>query len=365
MKILHIINSLGNGGAEKNLVRLIENDKKNSHEIIILKTNNFYSNILKKTDTKIYTLNLSLNKNLLNAFRKMHKIIKKNNSSFVMCWMYHACIVGSILYLFNIKINLIWNIRHSSFKIGKSKLSTIFLARVIMPFFHLVPKAIVYNSKYSLKVHNFFFYFNKKNTVIHNGFSIPEKFFKKNLFVKNNLIKIGFIGRYNHQKNHYFFFNFLSLLDEKKINFSAYLVGNGINKNNSSLNYIIKKFDLKNKIFFLKEKNNINEYYQNFDIVISTSFYGESFPNILAESMINRTICLAPNIGENKFIIKNKNLIYERNNINDLLYKFQKITNIKNKKKRKLISEQLFKRAKNKLTMKNMIYKYNKLFKSL
>ena len=28
MKILHIINSLGNGGAEKNLVRLIENDKK-------------------------------------------------------------------------------------------------------------------------------------------------------------------------------------------------------------------------------------------------------------------------------------------------------------------------------------------------
>ena len=28
MKILHIVNSLGNGGAEKNLVRLIENDKK-------------------------------------------------------------------------------------------------------------------------------------------------------------------------------------------------------------------------------------------------------------------------------------------------------------------------------------------------
>ena len=31
MKILHIINSLGNGGAEKNLVRLIL--IKNSHEI--------------------------------------------------------------------------------------------------------------------------------------------------------------------------------------------------------------------------------------------------------------------------------------------------------------------------------------------
>ena len=74
--------------------------------------------------------------------------------------------------------------------------------------------------------------------------------------------------------------------------------------------------------------------------------------------MINRTICLAPNIGENKFIIKNKNLIYEKNNISDLLYKFQKITNIKNKKSGKLIKEQLFRRAKNKLTMKNMIYKY-------
>ena len=42
-----------------------------------------------------------------------------------------------------------------------------------------------------------------------------KKIFKKNFFIKNNLIKIGFIGRYNHQKNHHFFFKFLSLLDEK------------------------------------------------------------------------------------------------------------------------------------------------------
>ena len=49
--------------------------------------------------------------------------------------------------------------------------------------------------------------------------------------------------------------------------------------------------------------------------------------------MINKTICLAPNIGENKFIIKNKNLIYEKNNIYDLLFKFQKIVNIKKNKK--------------------------------
>ena len=49
MKICHIINSLGNGGAEKNLIRISLNQiKKNKVTIITLKKKNFYHQILKK-----------------------------------------------------------------------------------------------------------------------------------------------------------------------------------------------------------------------------------------------------------------------------------------------------------------------------
>ena len=53
MKICHIINSLGNGGAEKNLVRLSLNQIKNNKVIIItLKKKNFFYKILKKKRLK-------------------------------------------------------------------------------------------------------------------------------------------------------------------------------------------------------------------------------------------------------------------------------------------------------------------------
>ena len=185
------------------------------------------------------------------------------------------------------------------------------------------------------------------------------------MFNKKNFLKIGFVGRFSPQKNHYFFFKFLSKLKKNNINFNAFLVGRKVNKNNQMLENLVEKFNLKKNIKYLKEKNNIDLYYQKFDLLISTSFYGESFPNILAESMINKTICLAPDVGENYFIINNKNLIYKKNDLNDLYLKFSNILKFKNKKKWYLLEEKLHNRAKHKLTIKKMLLQYDNLFNSL
>jgi glycosyltransferase involved in cell wall biosynthesis len=365
MKITHIINGLGNGGAEKNLLRLIIKDKKNNHEVIVLRKINFYNNVLKKEKIRFYQFDLSFNLNLYFSIKKINQIIKKSRPDILMCWMYHASLLGTLITLLKRKIKLIWNIRHSSFVIGKSKFATIFLARFIMPFFQLTPKAIVYNSLHSLKIHNIFYFLKKKQIVIRNGFELPLKKNKKNKTNEKNFLKIGFVGRFSPQKNHYFFFEFLSKLKLNNINFTAFLVGRKINKSNHILINLVKKFNLEKNIKLLKEKKNIDSYYQKFDILISTSFYGESFPNILAESMINKTICLAPNVGENYFIINNKNLIYKKNNLNDLYLKFNNIIKFKNKKRWHLLKRNLYNRAKTKLTIEKMLMQYENLFNSL
>ena len=48
MKIIHIINSMANGGAESVLYRIIKNDNKNEHIIILLLSENFYKKELEK-----------------------------------------------------------------------------------------------------------------------------------------------------------------------------------------------------------------------------------------------------------------------------------------------------------------------------
>ena len=48
-KITHIINSLGDGGAERNLFNLVSADRKNNlHTIIVLSKKNKYSKLFKK-----------------------------------------------------------------------------------------------------------------------------------------------------------------------------------------------------------------------------------------------------------------------------------------------------------------------------
>ena len=78
-------------------------------------------------------------------------------------------------------------------------------------------------------------------------------------------------------------------------------------KNKELINHIVKN-DIKDKIIFLKTKTDIFNYFNLFDVTISTSVYGESFPNILAESSLASTPCIASNFGENKLILKRFNL---------------------------------------------------------
>ena len=143
------------------------------------------------------------------------------------------------------------------------------------------------------------------------------------------------------------------------------MVGNNVNKNNKNLKELVNRYNLHKNVIFLKEKKNIDNYYQRFDLVISTSFYGESFPNILAESMMNKTICIAPNIGENLFIINDKKLIYKKNDLSDLYIKYTKILKYKDKKQWFLLQNKLHNRVKNELTIKKMLYSYNNLFSSI
>ena len=112
MKIIHIINGLGNGGAEKNLIRFTLYDKKNNHKIIILKKTNFYRKLLKKSKIRCYQFDLSFDKYLLNDLKKIFFLIKKEKPKILMCWMYHACFLGSLINLYEKNLKLIWNIRH-------------------------------------------------------------------------------------------------------------------------------------------------------------------------------------------------------------------------------------------------------------
>ena len=58
MKVIHIITSLGDGGAEHTLFKICKHDIVNNHIVISLKGSGKYFSLLNKLGIKVYCLNL-------------------------------------------------------------------------------------------------------------------------------------------------------------------------------------------------------------------------------------------------------------------------------------------------------------------
>ena len=59
MKIVHIITSLGSGGAENTLYKICKYDNQNEHIVITLKKGGKYLKLLNKRGDKVYSLDIN------------------------------------------------------------------------------------------------------------------------------------------------------------------------------------------------------------------------------------------------------------------------------------------------------------------
>ena len=158
-------------------------------------------------------------------------------------------------------------------------------------------------------------------------------FRKKNKIQKNDIV-LGYAGRYAKEKNIKSLLIAFSKLIKNHKNICLYMVGKNINLSNSELNDVIKNLNISHKVIFLDEQKNLLKFYNGIDLLLLTS-HSESFPNVIAESMLCSTPVLSSNVGCAKKIIGKYGFIMKKNDhlsIQKNLNKFVKIYNYKKNK---------------------------------
>ena len=201
--------------------------------------------------------------------------------------MYHACFL-TIFINFFFKKKIIWLIRHGELNKKYSKNTTI-LIKFIMKLFSNLPQGVLYCSKFSKNIHEYYGIINSISKIIPNGVDVRK--FKFNSIIRNKLRRrfkiskdyftIGVVGRNNPQKNHKQLFRILSNSRLNKLKIAVVLIGKDVKKFKS----IAKVKNQNHKFIFLNEIKDIHNYYSMFDLNLSLSTYGESFPNVLIEGM--------------------------------------------------------------------------------
>lgn len=129
----------------------------------------------------------------------------------------------------------------------------------------------------------------KSYTFIKNGLeidkytfnqSVREKLRKQYNFDKEALV-IGHIGRFEKQKNHEFLIDIFAEVSRTRSN--AYLVLIGVGSLEQSMEEKVKKYQLEDKVLFLGEISNVNEYLQMIDIFVLPSLF-EGLPIVGIEA---------------------------------------------------------------------------------
>ena len=368
MKVIHIITGLGDGGAEHALYKICKYDVANKHFVISLKSPGKYFSLLKKVGIKVYCLDIKFFS--INKFIFLVKLLRSLKPDIVQTWLVHADFLGSIAARLAGINNILWNVRYSNIEIGKAKLTTIFIIKILSLLSYLIPKFIITVSKKAKKIYKVAGYNKKIFKFIPNGYDLSilkvnklqKVNFKKNIKIKKKVPLIGNVARYDPQKDHFNLLNALSLIRQKNINFFCVLVGFNINQNNIDLISEIKRLKLSNHVKLLDQTDNVSQVMNGLDIHVLSSSYGEGFPNVVAESMACGTPCIVTDVGDSFFIVGKTGWVVPPKNSIKLANAIEKALREKDTNKWNKRCNKARLRIKEKFSIGKMITSYNEVW---
>ena len=220
-KVIHFITSLGLGGAELVLFKLLQNKNKFiEHEVICLNSGGVLKKKIEKLKIKVKCLSLEKNfiKNSFACYKYLNTI--KKNRIIVQTWLPHADLYGSLVCKLAGLNKIIWNIRISNITFKSFKISTIFIIFFNSLISRLIPAKIISCSKAGIDFHTKIGYKKNLFKLIPNGFDPAKKSIRSNKYSK--YFTVGMFSRYHKVKNHQYLFNSIKILQKKISSLKSY-----------------------------------------------------------------------------------------------------------------------------------------------
>ncbi|NLS07795.1 glycosyltransferase [Rhizobium sp. P32RR-XVIII] len=231
---------------------------------------------------------------LANATFKLAKLIKRERPRVVVCWMYHAMIVGTLSALLaRGRTPVIWNVRQSLddwASMTRSSRAAVTMAKWLS--WH--PTGFIFNSARALRMHTAAGYRTRNAVVIPNGFELPQLPSPRPRTAK----RIGIAARFHPQKDHLTFFSAAALLLQAHPELTFVAAGSGLSWQNPAATQMISAAGLpRHSVEMLDEIEDMASFYQSIDI-LALSSRTEGFPNVLAEAMSYGLPVVTTDVGD-------------------------------------------------------------------
>ena len=230
---------------------------------------------------------------------RLAQIIEEERPSAVLCWMYHAMVVGTLAAKFSRRsTRLYWNVRQSLDDRSVLSFSTrtaLRLSRMLSPS----PDAIIFNSERALKLHRDFGYRNTNMRFIPNGFTVDEPASR----VPTAVRVFGIAARLNPQKDYRTFFKAAAIVARRHPDVRFIAVGLGLSDDNEHVRQMISKSGVPpGSVALAGECSDMRKFYEDIDVLVLSS-KTEGFPNVIAEAMSVGRPVISTDVGDASVIV--------------------------------------------------------------
>jgi glycosyltransferase involved in cell wall biosynthesis len=324
-KILCFIDSLGAGGAQRQMVGLAVMLKEKGYnvKVLVYHDNPFFLQTLEEAH-----IDVEINHKATKHFSRIYYICKSINSfapDVVISYLDTPNIIASICKMLGGKFKLIVSERNTTQKITfleRLKFFLFYFSDFVVPNSY-TQERFIFNNFANLK--------NKVKTIV--NFTDIDYFFSTGKFSFQQQKVIVVVATIWPPKNVLGFIEAINILKEKKLNFKVDWYGktSDYDAYNNLCENKISQYNLKEIIIFHDKTKDIKQVYEVADIFCLPSFY-EGTPNALCEAISMGLPVVCSNVCDNPIYVEDgeNGYLFDPYNPNDIALKLEKLLSLSN-----------------------------------
>jgi len=307
LRIAYVITSLGTGGAEAMLYKLVDrlDRRRFSPSVISLTTQGDYGPRLQQIGVPVQAIGMRSGLPDPLSFLRLSRALAAAKPALVHTWMYHADLLGGLATRLVHAGPVVWGLHHSDLSREHNKRSTLAVVRLCARLSPTLPARILSCSERARQIHVAAHYAAHKFAVIPNGFEL-DRFgpsddarasVREELGLPLATPLVGHIGRLNPQKNHGGLLQAWSAVHRARPDVHFLLAGTGVEQANAAFWRLVADARLTECCHALGRRDDVPRLMASLDVLASSS-HGEAFPNVLGEAMACAVPCVVTDVGD-------------------------------------------------------------------
>jgi len=308
MKILHVITTLEQGGAQSILADLVERweEPRDSHLVVSLRSVEDLPVYFKAKEFLVKSLDMEPGEFSFAKLQDLIQIVRSYQPDLIQTWLYHADLMGSLAAWLGGKIPVVWGIHHTTTGKDSVKPSTWRIVGLLKIIARFSPAKIVCCSHSSSRTHRDLGFPDHKIITVLNGID-TDKFspnpgarqaLRRELGLAEHEKLVGLFARYNPQKDHKVFLQAAAILLKRLPETQFLLAGQDIEPGNDKLQGEIEKLGIGDNLHLLGRRDDMDVLNAAIDLATLSSSYGEALPLSLAEALACGTPAVGTNVGD-------------------------------------------------------------------